>query len=188
MFIVGNAVVDEAVSVTKFCCNLEACKGVCCFIEGGRGAPLEDEETEEIRKAYPIVRRYLRETSIRAIEATGLIEGRPGEYATPCIGERECVFAYFDGEIAGCSFERAYMNGEIGWRKPLSCHLFPLRVRRFGQDFVRYEEIEECSPGRDRGKADGIMLRDFLKDPLTRKFGAEWYSEFMEQCTSTGRM
>jgi hypothetical protein len=188
MFIVGEAVIDEPVSSSRFCCNLEACKGACCCIEGGRGAPLEDREAQEIRTAYPVVRRYLREISIKTVEAAGLVEGSPGDYATPCIGLRECAYVCFEDGIARCSFERAYLAGDIGWRKPLSCHLFPIRVRRFGQDFVRYEEIDECSGGRTRGTADGVMLHDFLREPLTRKFGADWYAEFVEQCRTKGQL
>jgi len=187
MFIVGEAVIDEAFGSARFCCDLQVCKGACCCIEGGSGAPLEDPEVQEIRNAYPAVRRYLRDVSIKTIELAGLVEGSPGGFATPCIGQRECVYVSFEDGIARCSFERAFLAGEIGWRKPISCHLFPLRVRRFGQDLVRYEEIDECSGGRARGTAEEVMLYDFLKDALTRKFGAEWYAAFVERCRATGR-
>jgi hypothetical protein len=187
MFIVGEAVIDETVGSARFCCNLAVCRGACCCIEGGRGAPLDDQEAQEIRNAYPVVRRYLREISIKTAEAAGLVEGSPGDYATPCIGQHECAYVCFEDGIARCSFERAFLAGEIGWQKPLSCHLFPVRVRRFGQEFVRYEEIEECSGGRARGTAEGVMLHEFLKEPLTRKFGAYWYAAFVEQCKANGR-
>lgn len=182
MFIVGEAVVDDAVAQAKFCCDLEQCKGACCTSEGGRGAPLEDDEVLEIAKAYPIVKQYLDEKNIRTIEQSGLFDGSPGDYATNCIENRECVFAYFERGIAQCSFEKAFLKGEIDWRKPLSCHLFPIRIRHFGKDFVRYEVIAECASGRTKGENEEIPLHEFLKAPLTRKYGEAWYQNFLEFC------
>jgi len=182
MFIIGEAVVDDAVSHASFHCDLEKCKGACCCIEGGRGAPLEDDEVLEIEKAYPIVKQYLGERSMRAIEASGLYDGSPGDFATTCIDQRDCVFVYYEHGIARCSFETAFERGEIDWRKPISCHLFPVRIRRFGKDVIRYEEIDECRPGRERGMAQEVPLHDFLREPLVHKYGETWYNKFLDQC------
>ncbi len=182
MFEIGRAVFEDAVARASFCCDLERCKGACCCIAGGRGAPLEDDEVLEIEKAYPVVRRYLSAESIKAIETSGLVEGRPGDFATTCIRERECVFVVFENGIARCSFEKAYEAGALDWRKPISCHLFPLRVRSFGQEFVRYEEIPECDAARERGAAEGVPLWRFLKEPLIRKFGETWYERLIAHC------
>jgi hypothetical protein len=184
MVIIGEAVIDEAVAEARFCCDLAVCKGACCTLEGGRGAPLEDEEVLEIYKAYPIVKRYLDERNIRTIEADGLVDGAPGDYATACVERRECVFAYVEEGVARCSFEKAYLAGETDWRKPLSCHLFPIRIRRFGKDFVRYETIDECEGGRMRGEKEHIALHEFLRSPLTRKYGELWYEKFLQYCKS----
>jgi hypothetical protein len=183
MFVIGEAVIDDAVGSASFCCDLKKCKGACCCIEGGRGAPLEDDEVLEIEKAYPVVMQYLREKSIRTIEASGLYEGSPGNFATTCIDHRECVFVYFEDGIARCSFERAFEEGKTDWRKPISCHLFPIRIRKFGQDFVRYEQIDECRPGRESGKLHEVKLVDFLKDPLVRRYGEAWYNKCVERCS-----
>ncbi len=182
MFIISAAVIEDAVATTQFCCDLEMCKGACCTLEGGRGAPLEDDEVMEIQKAYPIVKRYLDEQNIRTIETAGFVDGAPGDFATRCIDNRECVFVYRENGIARCSFERAYLGGEIDWRKPLSCHLFPLRVRHFGRDFLRYETIDECAGGRTRGREQEIALSDFLREPLERKYGGAWYEKFRAYC------
>lgn len=182
MFTIGEAVVDNAVAQATFCCDLRRCKGACCTLEGGRGAPLEDDEVLEIQKAYPIVRQYLDERSIRTIERDGLYEGSPGNYATTCVEHRQCVFVYFEEGIARCSFERAYLNGEIEWRKPLSCHLFPIRVRRGEREVLRYEMIDECAAGRSRGAAENIKLYEFLREALIRKFGEHWYKKLKEVC------
>ncbi len=142
-----------------------------------------DDEVLEIRKAYPVVKQFLSERSIRTIERLGLYEGVPGDYATTCIEDHECVFVYFDGGIARCAFEYACREGLTKWQKPLSCHLFPIRIRRLGADFVRYEQIEECAPARARGAAEHVALVRFLKEPLVRKYGQEWCDELLARCT-----
>ncbi|MCK5571460.1 MAG: DUF3109 family protein [Bacteroidetes bacterium] len=185
MFVVGNTVIDEAVRETSFSCDLVVCKGACCCLAGWRGAPLLDDEIEEIEKAYPVIRKHLPPRSIVRIEARGLVEGRPGDYATECVDDKECVFVYFENGIAKCSFERAHLDGEIQWRKPISCHLFPVRVRTAGQDYVHYEEIPECSGGRDRGTIDDVKLHTFLREPLIRRFGKVWYERFYNHCKGT---
>ena len=182
MFVIGEAVIDDAVAEASFCCDLGVCKGGCCCIDGGRGAPLEDDEVLEIKKAYPMVRQYLGERSIRAIESSGMYEGTPGDFTTACIDEKECVFVSFDDGIAKCSFERAFVDGRIDWRKPISCHLFPLRIRSSGQDFVRYERIDECAGGQKRGELHQVKLADFLRDALIRKYGERWYAKFRASC------
>jgi|WetSurMetagenome_2_1015567.scaffolds.fasta_scaffold247044_2 hypothetical protein len=185
MFVIGEAVIDDTIGHVSFCCDLRICKGACCCISGGRGAPLEDEEVREIEKAYPIVKQYLRQKSIQTIEAIGLVDGRPGDHATACIEQQECVFVYFDDGIAKCSFERAWQEGKISWRKPISCHLFPIRTHVMGRDFVRYVEIDECAGGRKRGREEKIRLVDFLKEPLIRRFGEAWYNEFLAACSTS---
>jgi hypothetical protein len=182
MFIIGEAVVETAVAEVSFSCDVEKCRGACCFLEGGRGAPLEDDEILEIEKAYPSVKEYLSRKSLSTIESSGMYEGVRGDFATTCINDRECVFAYFEDGIARCSFERAFREQKTDWRKPLSCHLFPIRIRSFGRDMVRYEEIDECHPGRVRGHEQEVPLREFLREPLVRKYGEEWYEEFIAYC------
>jgi len=187
MFIIGEAFVEDRLGDQKFACDPQACRGACCTLEGGRGAPLEDGEIEEIRRSFPAVERFLPEESLRAIRRSGLVEGVPGDYATPCVNSRECVYVFFDRGVARCSFERAFIAGETRWRKPISCHLFPIRARRFGQEFLHYEQIEECAAGRRRGTAEDIPLSEFLKEPLIRKFGAAWYRTFAAECSSRRR-
>ena len=184
MFIIGEAVIEEPVCSESFACDLEVCKGACCTIEGGRGAPLADQEVEQIRSAFPLVKGLLREISLKVIADVGVVEGSVGDYATPCVDERECVYVSFERGIARCALERAFLEGKTRWRKPLSCHLFPIRVRHFGQEFVRYEEINECEGGRIRGKAHQVKLRDFLREPLVRKYGYRWYEAFIRECES----
>ncbi len=187
MFIIGEAVIEDEVCDEQFACDVSGCRGACCTLEGGRGAPLEDREVEEIRRAFPAVEDFLPRRSLETIRKVGVVEGRPGDYATPCVESRECVFVYFDRGIARCSFERAYREGKTSWRKPISCHLFPIRVRRYGQEFLRYEQIDECAAGRRRGAGEGVLLSEFLKEPLVRRFGEAWYETFAAECRSRKR-
>lgn len=184
MFIIGEAVIDDAVGTASFCCDLKKCKGACCTLPGGRGAPLEDDEVLELQKAYPAARDYLSRRSIETIEALGMVEGAPGSYTTTCIGSRDCVFVYYEEDVAKCSLERAYEDGKTDWPKPLSCHLFPIRIRPFGKDFLRYEQIDECQSGREHGTQKRVLLHNFLGKALVRKFGTQWYDHFLEYCKS----
>jgi hypothetical protein len=184
MFVLGEAVIDDTVGHVSFCCDLHSCKGACCCIAGGRGAPLEDEEIREIERAYPIVKHLLSEKSIRTIETSGLVDGEPGDCATPCIDQQECVFVFFEDGIAKCAFERAYQEKRISWRKPISCHLFPIRISGMGRDFIRYMEIEECEGARKRGLAEKVKLIEFLRDPLIRRYGETWYGHLLAACST----
>jgi hypothetical protein len=178
---VAEILVDTDIPGAEFCCDLPACKGACCTLEGGRGAPLDDAEAEEIRKALPFVLPSLPRRSAEEIARRGPVEGNPGDMATVCVDNRECVFAIFEQGVAACSLERAHLAGATSWRKPLSCHLFPIRVRRNGRTappVLRYEQIAECAPGRARGAREGVRLSAFLKDPLARAFGLSWYEAF----------
>jgi Protein of unknown function (DUF3109) len=182
MFVIGEAALEESIMHSMFSCDVETCKGACCTLEGGRGAPLEDDEILEIGKWFPVIREYLSAKSIATIERRGMYDGGPGGFATTCINDRECVFVYFDNGIARCAFERAFLEGKTDWRKPISCHLFPLRIHSFGKDIVRYERIDECHGGRVKGKTSAVPLFEFLREPLTRKYGEDWYNRFAGLC------
>lgn len=185
MVIVDDILVDDEVASTAFCCDLKACKGSCCCLEGGRGAPLRDDEVALIAEAFPYAKEYLGPKSMEVIAREGLVEGWAGSYATPCVDHRECVFVYFEEGIAKCAFERAYTEGKTRWQKPISCHLFPIRVRHIGQTFLRYEQLPECNPAREYGTSSNIALVDFLKGPLIRAFGEPWYTKLRDRRTDS---
>ena len=182
MFIVGNAILEDDLLDARFACDLDGCRGACCCLEGGRGAPLKDDEVIEIERAYPVIRESLPAGHRALLERGGLVDGGPGQFATPCVDDRACAFVFFDADVARCAFERAYLDGRLSWRKPLSCHLFPIRVRTVYRDTLHYDQIPECMPGRVRGKREGIRLTSFLREPLTRAYGGQWYAELMA-CT-----
>jgi hypothetical protein len=185
MLLVDTIFVDEAIPTAQFCCDLQSCKGACCTLEGGRGAPVEDAEVPLLMAAIPAAMAYLRPEALAELQRVGPLDGVAGNYATTCIEHRECVFVYFDEQkVARCAFERAYRDGHTTWAKPISCHLFPIRVHSYGQPVARYEQIDECRPGRAHGEVKNVALVDFLKEPLVRKFGAGWYSRLQTGSTT----
>lgn len=184
MVIIGDITVDDAVTTERFSCDLAKCKGACCTLEGGRGAPLLDDEKKLVERHAPATRKYLSPRHLAVLDRAGPVDGFPGWFATTCVDDRACVFVSYDGDIARCAFELAFRNGEIPWRKPVSCHLFPLRYSGGSAGVLRYEKIPECSAGREKGEADDTRLHDFLKDAITRRFGPDWHGLLGEECTA----
>lgn len=182
MHTIDEILIDPSIPSMRFRCDLKRCKGACCTIPGGKGAPLLDEELEELRKAVPVVRKYLSEEHLAVIDQQGFVEGGPGEFVTTCVRQRACVFVAYEEGIAKCSLEKAYFNGEISWRKPLSCHLFPLRVDRGLRDYLRFEYLPQCQPALEHGRETDTSLSKFLKDALTRAYGTDWYRRFAKLC------
>lgn len=184
MFVIGEVMIEEGVAHEHFACDLERCKGACCTLPGGRGAPLVDAEVGQIEEAYAAASKYLPERGRTIIREAGMFDGGPGSYATACIDDRDCVFVYFEGDVACCALEKAYHNGETSFRKPASCFLFPVRLSSEGRTHVRYEKIAQCSGGRVRGRNEDILLSQFLKDALVERFGPVWYREFEAACSA----
>ncbi|MEW6061845.1 MAG: DUF3109 family protein [Bacteroidota bacterium] len=178
MFVIGEISVHDNVLETKFACNLHECKGACCTFAGGRGAPLRDDEVEVVKNAYPIVKSMLPNEHLRAIEQHGLIDGTPGNYATQCVEGKACVFVYYDEGVAKCSFERAYFEKKLSWRKPLSCHLFPIRIGADGKE-IHYQYFSECEPALKRGAAENISAAQFVRESLERAFGKQWTEDLL---------
>jgi hypothetical protein len=182
MFKIGETKIEDDIAYERFACSLSDCKGACCTMAGGRGAPLLDDEVEMLNSALPSAILYVSEEHLAFIEKEGIIEGTPGMYATVCIDRRDCVFVYYENEIAKCSIERAWVEGKVEFRKPISCHLFPLRIGRINGERIRYESIEECLPARKAGANGNIYLHDFIKEALVRKYGEIWYADFLSEC------
>jgi hypothetical protein len=187
MFTIDEIIVDGRVADVYFACDLAECKGACCTLNGGRGAPVTDEEVDEIYNAYPIVKKYLPKGHTDWIERHGLVEGAPGYFATQCKDEQACVFVYYDNAIAKCSFEKGFHDKEIQWRKPLSCHLFPLRASYGTQEQLRFEYLHECEPAFTKGSREKIPLFKFLKDVMVRAYGQSWYRRFKITCEERSR-
>ena len=171
-----HIIIDPAIESTSFACDLHACKGACCTLPGGRGAPLLDEEILHIAQALPIVLTSLPPDHQHALAESGAFEGSPGDYHTTCINHGPCVFVTYDEGIAHCSIEQAFHRGELAWRKPLSCHLFPIRIDAGTPVSARFEYIPECRPALHRGTVEDVPLVSFVSEALERAFGVSWSS------------
>ena len=183
MFVVGDALISDALLDAPFACNLGACLGACC-VQGESGAPLEPEERAALEALVPRVRKYLRAEALKVIETDGVWEEtEPGAYATTCVDDAECVFVTYEGPVAKCAIHKAYLAGRVDFPKPLSCHLFPVIVEPMGDyQALNYEQVSLCDSARKHGRRHQVHLVDMLREPLTRKFGAAWYEAFREAC------
>lgn len=179
MILLDHLLIQEQVLTTHFSCDLKGCKGACCTLQGGAGAPLLDEEVESVRGVVSSVLHYLPERSQAILRNGDPVEGAPGDRSVACIDDADCVFVYYDNDVAKCAIEKAYFNGEVAFRKPLSCHLFPIRVANFGGPYLHYEVIDECEPGRVQGEALGRPLVESLRDALTRAYGEDIYNRIL---------
>ncbi len=178
---IDDVVVRNEVVEKKFACDLSKCKGACCTFKSDYGAPLLEEEIDEIRNALPAVRDYLPDEHVERIEKNNFYEVREGEIYTTSYNRRACVFVYYDGDIAKCSIEKAFLDGKTKFKKPISCHLFPIRISNFGGEVLRFEKFSGCDPAIKNGKESDIKLIDFCGDALKRKFGLPWFSKLKEQ-------
>ena len=182
MIQLGRTLISTELLSQRFVCDLQACKGECC-VQGDAGAPLEEDELPVLEKIYPQVRPFMRPEGIRAVEQQGLyVKDRDGDWTTPLINGAECAFVVFDNNrIALCAIEMAWRAGRIDFPKPVSCHLYPVRLTEY-TDFtaVNVHHWDICSPACALGEKMNMPLYRFLEEPLTRKFGSDWYAELEE--------
>lgn len=175
MILIGNILVDNEITKLKFLCNTDKCKGACCTFPGEVGAPLLDSEIELINNSIKPASEFLSERSKSVIKEEGAVQGAPGDYSTNCIDKKDCVFVYYEGDVAKCSIEKAYFSGKTNYRKPISCHLFPIRVSNFGGTYLYFSKYEECEPAFSYGEEQNVHLIEMLKDALVRAYGNDWY-------------
>lgn len=188
MIRIGNVLVSDQVVTEQFVCDLEKCKGGCC-VDGDAGAPLENEELAEVVAAYPFVKPLLGEVAIEIIENQGkYVYEREFGWVTPTIDSGMCVYGYKDSNgVVKCSFEKAFLEGKITWKKPISCHLFPVKIKKskkFQTDLVNYEPREDlCKAACSLGKRLKVPVYEFLQDALTRKYGVDFYEALAATAT-----
>ena len=178
MLAVQNTLVSDLIIEKKFVCDLNACQGACC-VKGDSGAPLEEGEKEEIRKSYPAVKKYMSAEGIEAVEKDGFfILDSDREWSTTLVKNGPCAYAYFENNSAKCAFEKAFLKGEIKFKKPISCHLYPIRIKKISDfDAVNFHEWDICKKACTCGEHLNVRVYRFLKDPLIRKYGKDWYNE-----------
>ncbi len=180
MIVIEDKIISDCLLEEYFACNLDSCKGACC-VAGDGGAPLETSELPILADIYEQVAPYLTEQGQAAIAEQGLYvyDQEAKLYATPLINGGACAYVTFDAlGIAHCGIQKAFLNGDINWPKPVSCHLYPVRIDRFDTfEAVNYERWSICKPACKAGKAQKITVFEFVKDALIRKYGADFYAQ-----------
>ncbi len=184
MIKVGEVLVSDDIKEVEFVCHLEKCKGACC-VEGDLGAPLEESELETMKEIQEAVKPYLTKEGIAAIKEQGpYILDEDGDYSTPTIEGRECAYAHYDQQgVLKCGIEQAYLDGKVKFKKPISCHLYPIRIttNKKGFEAVNYHKWSICSAACTYGKSLQVPLYKFLREPLVRKYGEAWYAELVDK-------
>jgi hypothetical protein len=181
MKMVGKTLVSDDLRDVKFVCKLSACHGNCC-VKGDAGAPLEEEEISILEDYIEEIKPYMSQEGLTEVEKVGVFEyDADGSYVTPLIKHKECAFVYVENGINFCAIEKAFGEGKIKFQKPISCHLYPVRLKQVGEyTAVNYEKWSICKPAIVNGEEIGVPLYQFLKEPLIRKFGKEWYEELVK--------
>jgi hypothetical protein len=186
MLRIGDTIFSLDILEKKFICNLPECLGNCCRY-GDSGAPLSNAEAHILKEIYNEVKPYLRKEGIEAIEEKGTsVTDFQNDLVTPLIGNEECAYTFMEDNIFKCGIEQAWYYSKISFRKPLSCHLFPVRIKHFSNfKGVNYEELSICSCAREKGSREGVFVYEFLKEPLIRAIGEDTYREL---CIATGEL
>ena len=182
MIQIDDKLISEDLFSEEFVCNLAKCKGICC-VEGDAGAPLDEDETKILDEIYPKIKPYLSPEGIQAIEEQGTYTlDFEGDLVTPLVNNAECAYVIFDEKgYTKRAIEKAYEDGVIDWQKPISCHLYPIRITEYSNfSAINYHEWDICSDACTLGKELGVKVYQFLKKPLIRKYGEEFYQTLSE--------
>ncbi len=176
IFQLGDKLVSGDVLTEKFVCDLDRCKGACC-VHGDAGALLEEKEVKKLEEIYPRLEPYLRQEGKKAIERQGpWVVDDDGEKVTPLIDKKECAYTYLEGGIYKCAFEKAYLEGKTDFVKPVSCHLYPVRIKQLSAyRALNYDRWEICKPATIFGDKLDVPVFRFVKEGLIRKYGEDFY-------------
>ena len=182
MYQIGDVLISDEVLTERFICDLNECMGACC-IEGDAGAPLELDEVLEIEEVLPVIWDSLDLQARKVINKQGVAYTDPeGQLVTSIVNGKDCVFTCYDEKgCCFCTIEKACREGKIGFYKPISCHLYPIRVKRVGDmEALNYDRWNICKAALLLGQKENVRVYEFLKEPLIRKFGEAWYQELVE--------
>ncbi|MEX0857637.1 MAG: DUF3109 family protein [Balneolaceae bacterium] len=185
MFKVRNTILSDDIATAKFACDIPRCKGACCVV-GDAGAPVSKNEIPVLHKAYQVLKDEMRPESVAVAEREGVVIGsEKAGYEIATVNKQECIFVKYDeNEVAYCAIQKAFFEGRFNWEKPISCHLFPVRMKRIaGFDYANFEYVPKlCSAACEKAEKENTYLAEFLERPLVRRYGKEWFSEFINYC------
>lgn len=181
MIEIEGKIISKEIFEKKFVCDLSSCKGACC-VEGDSGAPLLKSEIKELKKIHKKVKSYMSEKGLEVVEKKGVyVVDQEGDLTTPLVNDRECAYVVFENGISKCAIEKAYIDKKINFKKPISCHLYPIRITEYEKfDAINYESNKICSSACKLGDEMQIPVFKFLKEPLIRKYGQQFYNELNE--------
>ena len=179
---IDDILVSSEIFTEEFCCDLDACKGICC-VEGDAGAPVTLDEIGGIEDALDTVWDDMSASAQAVVDKQGVAyTDRDGDLVTSIVGGKDCVFTCYEGDCCLCALERAYRSGKTGFCKPISCALYPIREKRLGNGMIalNYNRWDVCRDAVKKGRELHLPIYKFLKEPLIRRFGAEFYEKLCE--------
>lgn len=182
MIEIDDKIIGTDVLTARFCCDIAACKGECC-VDGNSGAPLDDTEDELLRQSYHHYKKYMKPEGVQVIEKEGFsITDFEGDLTTPLINEAECAYSINENGSTWCAIEKAWSLGQCSYRKPISCHLYPIRLVKLNNGFtgLQYHRWSICRAAEIKGCKDGIPVYQTVKDALIRRFGSDFYDQLLD--------
>lgn len=182
MIEIDGRIVSTDILTEMFACDIAACKGICC-VEGNAGAPLEEDEPEILEREYHAYSAFMTRRGREAVARQGFaVVDTDGDLTTPLVDDAECAFACSEGGVTLCAIEKACRAGLTGFSKPVSCHLYPIRITRFsdGSEGLNYHRWDICRSACSNGRKAGIKVYESLRDPIVRRFGSEFYEALEE--------
>ena len=187
---VGDVLLSPDILTERFCCDYEKCRGICC-VEGDAGAPVSPDEIGEIESALDVVWDDLSAQAQAKIDQQGVAYiDQEGDMVTSIVNGKDCVFTCYEDGNCLCALERAYRKGQTRFCKPISCSLYPIRAKQFGDGTIglNYSRWDICRDAVAKGKELDMPVYRFLKEPLIRRFGADWYAELEELAETIERL
>jgi hypothetical protein len=178
---IEDIILNNKIFSTHFSCDLEKCKGACCTMQSEYGAPVYGREIDAIEEIQDKVKEILPPKSRKLIEKDGFWEEKEGQLLLKSVNKRDCVFVIYENDIAKCAFEKLYFQEEIDFRKPISCHLFPIRISEFGGPVLRFEKYRDCEPALEKGKKTKTSVAEFCSEALARAFGQSFVDKLFKE-------
>ena len=188
MIKIENKIISRSLFEKEFACNLISCKGLCC-VEGDSGAPITKKEENIINNKLDKIIPYMSKKGAAVIKKYGVsVIDSDGDLTTSLVNDRECAFSFLENGITKCSIEKANLKESIDFRKPISCHLFPIRITNYDEfEAINYESIKICQSACEFGEKQKIPLYVFLKEALIRKYGLKFYDKILEVAKEIAR-